>query len=69
MHSTQGAIQFTILITQYDFLKFFNKIRFKTNSKLKKVSFYFSDKLLHISLWNWNMSNNKTKLKIKTNTQ
>ncbi len=41
MHSTQGAIRFTILITQYDFLKFFNKIRFKTNSKLKKSVLLF----------------------------
>ncbi len=48
-----------ILISRYDKKK--RDLRLIIN---EKVSFYYClDKMLHISLWNGNMSNNKTKLK------
>lgn len=49
IHSTHNAIQFTIRFSQgFFFIKWV-----KTNEKVS--SYYFSNKMLHISLWNRNI--------------
>ncbi len=60
IHSTHDSIWFTILITWYNY--------FLTKWDLwqiinEKVSFLLLGQKLHISLWNWNILNNTSKLK------